>query len=76
MSIEQWWGKLRPATREWLIANNGDLVPAAVVAEIAGAGGPASTDSWWTGQDGAPGHYFPDEAIDWVEATANDESTS
>ncbi len=73
MSIEQWWTKLQPSTREWLIDNNGDVVPAAVVAEIAGVGGPASDDSWWADQSGAPGHYFPDEAIDWVEATANEE---
>jgi len=53
--------------------NNGDVVPAEVVAEIAEVGGPESTDSWWANQNGAPGHYFPDDAIDWVEAIANDE---
>ncbi len=73
MSIEQWWTKLQPSTQEWLIENNGDVVPAAVVAEIAEAGGPASDDSWWADQSEAQGHYFPDDAIDWVEATANDE---
>jgi hypothetical protein len=73
MSIEQWWAELRPSTQEWLIENNGDAVPAAVVAEIAAAGGPASTDSWWAGDDEAPGFYFPDDAVDWVEATANGE---
>lgn len=72
MSIEQWWAKLQPSTQEWLIDNNGDVVPPAVVAEITGAGGPAADDSWW-GQGETPGHYFPDDAIDWVEATANDE---
>ena len=44
MSIDQWWTKLQPATRTWLINNNGDEVPAAVAAEIAGAGGPATDD--------------------------------
>ena len=73
MSIEQWWGKLQPSTQEWLIGNNGDVVPPAVVAEIAGVGGPAGDDSWWASQDDTHGHYFPDDAIDWVEATANDE---
>jgi len=64
MSIEQWWTKLQPSTREYLIDNNGDVVPAEVVAEIAEVGGPESTDSWWANQNGAPGHYFPDDAID------------
>ena len=75
MGIEQWWTKLQPSTRQWLINNNGDQVPAAIVAEIAEAGGPASDDSWWAGQDETPGHYFPDDAIDWVEDTANDEES-
>jgi hypothetical protein len=73
MSIEQWWTKLQPSTREYLIDNNGDVVPAEVVAEIAEVGGPDSTDSWWADQNGASGHYFPDDVIDWVEAIANDE---
>jgi hypothetical protein len=75
MSIEQWWTKLQPSTREYLIENNGDKVPPVVVAEIAEAGGPDSADSWWADQNGTPGHYFPDDAIDWVEAIANDEKT-
>ena len=74
MSIEQWWTKLQPSTQDWLIANNGDLVPADVVAEIAAVGGPASGDSWWAVRSGAPGHYFPDDATDWVEAAANGET--
>lgn len=72
MSIEQWWPRLKPSTREWLIENNGDQVPAAVVAEIAEAGGPAASDAWWT-QQSARGFHVPDEAIDWIEAVANGE---
>ena len=72
MSIEQWWPRLKPSTREWLIENNGDEVPAAVVAEIAEAGGPMASDQWWVGQ-GAPGFHIPDEAADWIEAVANGE---
>ena len=57
MSIEQWWPSLKPSTREWLIENNGDEVPAEVVAEIAEAGGPVAFDPWWVGQS-AQGFYF------------------
>lgn len=72
MSIEQWWPRLKPSTREWMIENNGDEVPAELVAEIAKAGGPAASDPWWAVQ-GSPGFYVPDEAIDWIEAVANGE---
>ena len=71
MRIEQWWPRLKPATREWLIENNGDQVPAEVVAEIAEAGGPVASDPWWVQR--APGFYVPDEATDWIEAVANGE---
>jgi hypothetical protein len=72
MSIEQWWPKLKPSAREWLIENNGDEVPAELVTEIAGAGGPGASDPWW-GHQSASGFYFPDEVIDWIEAVANGE---
>ena len=72
MSIEQWWPRLKPSTREWLLENNGDEVPAEVVAEIAEAGGPVASDPWWVGQS-TPGFYLPDEATDWIEAVANGE---
>jgi hypothetical protein len=75
MSIEQWWTNLQPSTREFLIKNNGDVVPAEIVAEIAEAGGPDGADSWWADQNGTSGNSFPDDAIDWVETIANDEET-
>jgi hypothetical protein len=73
MGIEQWWTRLQPSTQEWLIENNGDGVPAEVMAEIARVGGPAKDDPWWARQSEEPGQYFPDEGIDWVEAIANGE---
>ena len=74
MPIAQWWPELRQQTRDWLIANNGDVVTASIVAEIAEAGGPATSDAWWVTDEEAPGPVMPDEAIDWIEATANEES--
>jgi len=76
MSIEVWWPKLQPATRDWLIANNGDAVPAAILEEITEAGGPAKSDAWLVGQDGSTDFFMPDEAIDWIEEIANDETPS
>ena len=76
MTIEEWWPKLRPATRDCLIANNGDVVPAAIVEEITEAGGPAKSDAWWVIQDGSAGLCMPDEAIDWIEEVANEETSA
>lgn len=73
MDIEQWWPKLSDATREWLIANNGDAVPERVVSEIVAAGGVLATESEWVGENGPDGFFLSDEATDWIEAAANDE---
>lgn len=72
--MEVWWPKVKPETRDWLIANNGDALPAPVVEDIAGAGGAIDTDAWWIGQNGSSGFYLSDAAIDWIEAVANGET--
>ena len=74
MPIAQWWPKLQQRTRDWLVANNGDVVPPSVVAEIVAAGGPATSDAWWVTDETAAGSVLPDEAIDWIEEVANEES--
>jgi len=76
MRIEQWWPTLQQQTRDWLIANNGDAVPPAVRAEIAEAGGPATSDAWWVTGEDTTGPVMPDEAIDWIEETANEEPST
>jgi len=74
MSIEQWWPKLKPSTRDWLVENNGDAVPAEVIVEITETGGSVALDEWWVGESGPSGFYFSDEATDWIEAVANGEA--
>jgi hypothetical protein len=74
MSIDVWWPKLQPATRDWLIANNGEAVPAPILQEIREAGGPPQSDAWWVTQDGLSGTYLPDAVTDWIEEIANDET--
>ena len=71
-SPEEWWPRLSPETREWLIANNGDAVPARVVEEITRAGGAVATDAHRVGHSGPVGH-LSDDVVDWVEAVANGE---
>lgn len=76
MSIEAWWPKLRQESRDYLIANNGDVVPARLVEEIAGVGGAITTDAWWVGRDDPTGFYLSDEGIDWIDEVANGETPS
>lgn len=71
MGNEQWWSKLEPTTREWLIANNGDAVTERVATEVAAAGGPVAVEQ--AGEGTQPGWFYPDEVVDWVEEIANDE---
>lgn len=74
MSIEAWWPKLRQQSRDYLIDNNGDVVPPALVDEIAGAGGVVSADAWWVGESRPTGLLVSDEAIDWIDEVANGET--
>jgi hypothetical protein len=74
MPIDVWWPKLQPVTRDWLIANNGDAVPAPIVQEISQVGGPLMSHAWWVTEDGSTGTYMPDAATDWIEEIANDET--
>lgn len=43
------------------------------VQEIAALGGPSASDAWWEDQEGSGGLCMPADAIDWIEAVANDE---
>lgn len=73
MSIQQWWPKLQPFTRRWLMDNNGDVVPDSIISEIVAVGGPPVGDPWWSESRETGGVVLPDEAIDWIEETANNE---
>lgn len=71
--MEMWWPKLKPATQDWLIANNGDVVTVSVVEEITRVGGSITSDAWWVGQHGPSGFYLSDAAVDWIDEVANGE---
>lgn len=74
MSIESWWPKLPQQSRDYLIDNNGDVVPPDLVEEISRAGGLISTDAWWVGESDPTGFFLSDEAIDWIDEVANGET--
>lgn len=74
MTMDTWWPRLPPATRDWLIANNGSPVPAEVVEQIEQAGGPSPSDPWRTRDENSCQIAVPDSAADWIEAIANEET--
>ncbi|MFP3578585.1 hypothetical protein SB659_03240 [Arthrobacter sp. SIMBA_036] len=73
MKTIEWWPKLDAEAQAWLIEHNGEVIAADVVNKIAAAGGVVTSDAWWIGDRGPEGIYLSDEAVDWIEATANGE---
>lgn len=74
MQMIEWWPNLDADAQGWLVAHNGDAVSAEVLTKIVAAGGFVTSNAWWVRQDGPEGFYLSDEAVDWIEATANGES--
>ncbi|WP_127474900.1 hypothetical protein [Microbacterium sulfonylureivorans] len=70
MEIIEWWPKLDPDARAWLIAHNGEAVVPDVLNKIAAVAGSAHE----VGESGPDGLVLSDEDVDWIEARANDES--
>jgi hypothetical protein len=66
MTIERWWPRLKPATRDWLAENNGATIPPEMATEISNAGGSVTSD--------ASRVRLSDRATGWIEAAANGEA--
>jgi hypothetical protein len=74
MEIIEWWPKLDSEAKAWLIAHNGEAVSPQVLSQIRAADGSVTPSAWWVGESGPDGFHLSDEAVDWIEAAANDES--
>jgi hypothetical protein len=70
MEIIEWWPKLNPDAQAWLIAHNGEAVAPDVLNNILAVAGSAQD----IGESGPDGLFLSDEDVDWIEATANEES--
>jgi hypothetical protein len=60
--------------KAWLIAHNGEAVSPEVLSKIVAAGSSLSSSAWWVGESGPDDFYLSDEAADWIETAANEES--
>ena len=75
MNIAQWWPKLGHETQEWLVEHNGEPLDPAVNAEIT-ALLDGDTDRWLSRGSDSATWELTDEAVDWIDAWANDEDPS
>ncbi len=72
MDIPTLWPSLTAETRAWLIEHNGEGLSPAVVDEIAAANGGSIDSNWWS-EDAEEPRTLRDDAVDWIEAVANEE---
>ena len=74
MEITEWWPQLDADSQAWLIAHNGEAVAPEVLSRITAVSGSIASTQSWVGERGADGFFLSDDAVDWIETTANDES--
>ena len=73
INLQDWWPLLEQESRNLLILNNGDVLSAAVVADIARVNGSVALDGWWVVAEGPTSFHLSDAAVDWIGAMANGE---
>lgn len=70
MDIAQWWHRVDPQDQDWLIEHNGEPLPPPMLDAITAAG----ADDRWLGTIEPGGICLTDDAVDWIEGTANGET--
>ncbi|MBG0741808.1 hypothetical protein IV500_20865 [Paeniglutamicibacter antarcticus] len=50
MPIEKWWSLLDAASKDWLIANNGDALSSDIIATLEAASGEVEPNASWSGR--------------------------
>jgi hypothetical protein len=74
MDFSQIWPHLGSSSRSWLVEHNGEPLPEDLIAEILRVTGGEQSPQWWTGPSVEGRTQLTDEAVDWIETVANDES--
>ena len=73
MDMPQIWSRLTTSTQTWLIDHNGEPLPEVIVEEILTVTAGQRDPRWWAGDSGQGETQLADEAVDWIEETANGE---
>ncbi|GAA4485813.1 hypothetical protein GCM10023094_41230 [Rhodococcus olei] len=73
MDVTQWWPRLSPEARDWLVEHNGEPLDPAVAHEILAVNDGVTDPGWWQGDPADGMSELTDDVVDWIEAVANGE---
>lgn len=73
MDMSRIWPRLAPSTQSWLIEHNGEPLPHDILDEILTVTGGRRDPHWWAGDVQEGETQLTDEAVDWIDETANGE---
>lgn len=73
MDMSQVWPRLASSTQTWLIEHNGEPLPDDIVGAILIATSGQKDPRWWAEESREGETQLTDEAVDWIEETANGE---
>ena len=73
MDMVQIWPHLATSTQTWLVDHNGEPLPDEVVDEVLTVTAGQRDPSWWAGDSQHGQTQLSDEAVDWIDQTANGE---
>ena len=67
------WPRLSTSTQTWLVDHNGEPLPDDILSEVLAAAAGQRDPRWWAGNTGQGETQLTDEAVDWIDETANGE---
>jgi hypothetical protein len=73
MDMSEVWPRLSTSTQTWLVEHNGEPLPDDVLGEILTVTEGQRDPRWWAGDSHDGETQLTDEAVDWIEETANSE---
>jgi hypothetical protein len=73
MDMSEVWPRLVTSTQTWLVEHNGEPLPDDILDEILTVTAGQRDPRWWAGGSHDGETQLADEAVDWIEETANSE---
>ena len=73
MDMSQIWPRLAVSTQAWLVDHNGEPLPDHILDEVLTVTAGQRDPRWWAGDSQQGETQLTDEAVDWIEETANGE---
>jgi hypothetical protein len=73
MDMSQIWPRLDTSTQTWLVDHNGETLPDDILHEVLTAARGQRDPRWWAGDTQQGETQLTDEAVDWIDETANGE---